>query len=138
MGTALKAGIIYFVIVFLIGFTLGTIRVLLVIPQLGETAAVLIEAPIMLAVSWVAALWSIKLFEVPASRSLRALMGITAFTLLALAELGVSVFAFGRSLADHVAGYRTVAGGVGLAAQVAFAFLPLMQLNRRIRRYSAH
>jgi hypothetical protein len=32
-------------------------------------------------------------------------MGTTAFILLMLAELGVSVFAFGRSLSEHFAGY---------------------------------
>ena len=137
MVTALKAGLIYFIIVFSTGFALGTVRVLLVVPRLGETAAVLIEAPIMLVVSWVAARWCIKLFGVSVSLSLRALMGTTAFSLLMLAELGVSVFAFGRSLSEHVAGYLTIGGGIGLAAQVAFGFFPLIQVDHRRRRYSA-
>jgi hypothetical protein len=42
MATASKAGALYAVAAFLIGFILGTIRVLLVVPRLGETAAVLL------------------------------------------------------------------------------------------------
>jgi uncharacterized membrane protein len=35
-----EAGALYAIIVFLIGFILGTIRVLLLLPRLGETTAV--------------------------------------------------------------------------------------------------
>jgi hypothetical protein len=42
---ATEAGALYAIIVFLIGFILGSIRVLLVAPRLGETIAVIIEAP---------------------------------------------------------------------------------------------
>ena len=38
MATATRAGALYAGIVFLIGFTLGTIRVLLIVPRLGEKA----------------------------------------------------------------------------------------------------
>ena len=38
---ATKAGALYAVIVFLVGFILGTIRVLLLAPRLGETTAVI-------------------------------------------------------------------------------------------------
>ena len=48
MFRATKAGALYAIIVFLIAFILSTIRVLLVAPRLGETTAVIIEAPIML------------------------------------------------------------------------------------------
>jgi hypothetical protein len=42
---ATEAGALYAIIVFLIGFILGTIRVLLVAPRLGETTAVIVEVP---------------------------------------------------------------------------------------------
>jgi hypothetical protein len=38
---ATKAGALYAIIVFVIGFILGTIRVLLLAPRLGETTAVI-------------------------------------------------------------------------------------------------
>ncbi|WP_260436069.1 hypothetical protein [Burkholderia sp. Bp9143] len=37
---------------FAIGFALGTIRVLLLVSRLAETAAVLLEVPLLLAASW--------------------------------------------------------------------------------------
>lgn len=45
---ATKAGALYAILVFLIGFMLGTIRVLLFAPRLGETIAVMTKVPIML------------------------------------------------------------------------------------------
>ncbi|ALL70161.1 hypothetical protein K788_0001490 (plasmid) [Paraburkholderia caribensis MBA4] len=48
----------------MIGFALGTIRVLLLVPCLGETAAVSLEAPFMLAASWNLSRWSAKRHDV--------------------------------------------------------------------------
>jgi hypothetical protein len=44
---ATTTGALYAIVVFSIGFILGTIRVLLLAPRLGETIAVIIEPPIM-------------------------------------------------------------------------------------------
>lgn len=49
---ALKAGAIYFVAVFTLGFCLGVLRTLVLVPRLGETLAVLAELPVILAASW--------------------------------------------------------------------------------------
>ena len=57
MFQATKAGALYAIVVFSIGFILGTIRVLLLLPRLGETTAVIVEAPIMLAASWFVCRW---------------------------------------------------------------------------------
>jgi hypothetical protein len=46
------AGALYALLVFLIGFILGTIRVLLIAPRLGETIAVLLETPVILGASF--------------------------------------------------------------------------------------
>lgn len=125
-----SAALAYFAIAFGAGFALGTVRVLLVAPRLGELAAVALELPVMLAVSWLAAGWCVRRFDVPARAAPRLVMGGLAFALLMLAELGVSVFAFGRSSADHLATYRQAAGLAGLAAQVAFALFPWVRMAR--------
>ena len=57
---ATGAGALYAIIVFVIGFILGTIRVLLVAPRLGETIAVIIEAPVILTASWFVCRWCVK------------------------------------------------------------------------------
>ncbi len=49
---AVLAGVLYFGLVFALGFILGTLRVLVLEPRLGSTGAVLLELPVMLAASW--------------------------------------------------------------------------------------
>ena len=43
MNRALTAGLAYFVLVFALAFAMGVLRVLVLVPRLGEVAAVLIE-----------------------------------------------------------------------------------------------
>ncbi|MCE9522664.1 MAG: hypothetical protein K8S25_09560 [Alphaproteobacteria bacterium] len=114
---------------FAAGFALGTIRVLFVIPQLGETNAVLLELPVMLALSWVACRWLVRRFAVPPRVVNRLVMGGVAFAFVMLAELGVSVFGFDRTLPEHFAAYRSIAAQIGLAAQLGFAAFPLVQAS---------
>jgi hypothetical protein len=127
MAKSIVAGAAYFLIVFLLGFGLGTIRVLLVAPRLGETTAVLLEIPLMLAASWVSCGWCLRRFEIATKTEARAVMGGVAFALLMAAELAVSVLLFGRSPNGFVGGYRTTPGAIGLAAQVAFGLMPLVR-----------
>lgn len=54
-------------------------------------------------------------------------MGAIAFALLMAAELAMSVLLFGRNPTDFVAGYQTMPGAIGLAAQVAFGLAPLLR-----------
>ena len=58
------AGIAYTVGVFAFAFAVGTIRVTLVAPRLGTLLAVVLEAPIVLAVSWRVSLWCTRRFNV--------------------------------------------------------------------------
>jgi hypothetical protein len=131
MLTASRAGLVYFLIVFAIGFVLGTIRVLVVVPRFGDTNAVMLELPVMLAASWFACRWIVARFAVPPAVAPRLTMGGLAFALLMLAELAVSVAAFGRTPGQHVATYLTPASQLGLAAQLGFALLPLLQAKLR-------
>lgn len=127
MARAVKAGIAYFAIVFAAGFLLGTLRVLVLAPRLGEQSAVLAEMPVILAISWVACGWIVRRFGVPAILAARLTMGGVAFALLMGAEIGASVLAFGRTLAEHFAAYRTAPSRLGLAGQAAFALFPAIQ-----------
>jgi hypothetical protein len=125
MDATLRSGAVYFAIVFLLGFVLGALRTFIVAPRLGETLAVTLEAPVILAVSWFVAIWCVRRNTVPAAPLARLAMGGVAFALLMTAELGVSSIFFHRSPAQHLAGYRSTAGAAGLGAQVAFACVPL-------------
>jgi hypothetical protein len=125
-----KAGTAYALIVFAIGFALGAIRVLVLAPHLGATTSVVLETPIMLAFSWKVSRWSTRRFNLQPDRRSRLLMGIAALFVLVVAELGVAVFAFGESPAQYVSGIGSIAGGIGVAAQICFAGFPWLQAYR--------
>jgi hypothetical protein len=131
MVAAIRAGIAYAIVVFLIGFGLGTFRVLLLIPQVGETVAVSLETPLMLAASWFVCLWCVDLLDVPRRVGARAVMGVVALAVLISVEVCLAVLAFGRSTTEHLASYTSVAGAIGLAAQILFATFPVVQFWRR-------
>jgi len=126
MGRASIAGLAYFAWVFAIAFVVGVPRALVVAPRLGETVAVLMELPIILAVSW----WScgvlLRRLAVGPSRSDRLVMGLTAFVVLQAVEAVLAVTAFGRSPAAYLASFTTLAGQLGLAGQIGFALIPLV------------
>jgi hypothetical protein len=127
LGRPIQAGAAYCAVVFLCGFVLGAARVLIVAPHIGEIAAVLLEAPIILSVSWVVSAWCVDRFRVREGAAPRIIMGTAAFALMMVAEFGVSVAVFHHSLAEHLSGYRTVSGAIGFAAQFAFLWFPLLQ-----------
>lgn len=123
--TIISAGAVYFAVVFLVGFVLGALRTLIIAPRLGETLAVSLEAPVMLAVSWFVATWCVGRFKAPIAPLARLAMGGEAFVLLTLAEFGVSFVVFHRTVSQYLATSQSAAGVVGLSAQVAFAWIPL-------------
>lgn len=131
MPSAIKAGLLYFVIVFAAGFVLGTLRVIVLLPFIGEIAAVALELPVMLAISWLACSRLGAQFSVPAKIPHRLAMGAVAFGLLMLAEFGLSVFAFNQSVAEYFTHLLTTSGLLGLAGQIAFGLLPLLQLRQK-------
>jgi hypothetical protein len=125
--TALKAGSVYFALVFLAGFALGTIRVMFLAPRFGELPAVLLELPVMLWVAWFSCGWLIGRFDVSNSLCLRAVMGGVAFALLMLSEYLLATMLFGASSQEYFLGLVSLAGGLGLLGQILFASLPLLQ-----------
>lgn len=127
--TAMRAGLIYAAAVFAVGSVLGVIRILVLVPAIGATAAVAVEVPVMLAAAWLICGAVLGRIAVRQRVGDRLLMGATALALLWLAETGVAVVlgmtpgAFLRSLA-------TAAGVLGLAAQLVFALFPLIRRTR--------
>ena len=128
----LTAGAAYFALVFALGFLLGTLRTLLVpdAPGRSRLVGVAIELPVMLAASWFASKYIVRRFAVPPTFGARGLMSGLAFLLLLLAELAVGVLLFHRSTAEHFALYADASYALGLAAQIGFALMPLLQIRR--------
>lgn len=131
MKRAIAAGALYFLLIFLLGMALGTVRVLVIEPRVGAFASVLIELPFMLAASWYVCGRLIRYLSVPAALASRAAMGALAFLLLMGAELGLSLFAVGGTVRDHFANYGQTVPLIGLFGQLAFAAFPLVRDRRR-------
>lgn len=128
---ASRAGIVYTSCVFVFAFAVGTIRVTLVAPRLGALLAVVLEAPVVLAMSWGVSLWCVRRFHVSDTLRARVLMGTVAFLALMLLELGVAVLAFGETLDLYFSKYATAPGVIGLAMQACFATIPWVQSHAR-------
>ena len=119
-----KAAASYFALIFMLGFALGTLRVMWLAPMVGEAAAVLAELPVMLTASYFAARWLTRRFDITSSGD-AALMGGTAFTLLMLAEVILSRALSGTGIAEWFAALFSVPGLYGLAGQIGFGVMPL-------------
>jgi hypothetical protein len=125
--SACVAGLAYAVIVFAAGFALGAVRIVLLVPILGTTPAVLLEAPVMLALSWWVSSGCILRFTVHRAWRARLLMGAVALLVLQLAEGTLAATLFDQSLRAYLAGFDSLPGAIGLTAQLAFASWPLVQ-----------
>jgi hypothetical protein len=121
------AGFAYTLGVFVFAFVVGAIRVTLVAPRLGTLLAVIMEAPIVLAVSWRVSLWCTRRFNVSRDVRPRILMGAVAFAVLMLLELGFSVLVFGETVSHYLEKYTSPTGVIGLAMQGCFATIPWIQ-----------
>lgn len=123
---AIRAGALYFAVVFAAGFALGALRVTAIAPRLGEIGAVLIEAPAMLVIAWAACGATLRRVPVASTLRARSVMGGVAFALLIGSELSLAAALTGGPRA-WLAGLVSTPGAIGLAAQVAFAVFPVVQ-----------
>src|SRR5712691_1443255 len=99
----LKAGVLYFAVVFGAGFALGPIRILWVVPRLGARMAELLEAPIMFVVMIVAVRWPIRKFDIPLTISKRLGMGAIGLSLMLVAEFTLVLWLRGLSIREYLA-----------------------------------
>ena len=91
----------------------------------------------MLYISWIACKKITGVFSVEKNSAARVVMGGVALALLLLAETGVSVWGFGRTISQHIETYRTTASQLGFAAQCMFAMFPAIQARLRQAGVSA-
>ncbi len=83
----LKSSVLYFALVFGAGFALGIPRTLWLVPRLGTRNAELLEMPVMLVVTFLAARWIVARFAAPPALSSRLALGAVALGLVLTAEL---------------------------------------------------
>ena len=126
----LKAGALYFALVFAVGFVLGAIRTLWVVPRIGTRKAELTEMPVMLAVTILAARWTVLRLAVPPMLSARIGMGCIALILMLVAEFGFVLWIRGMSIGDYLSKRDPVSGTVYYVMLVVFAAMPLLVARR--------
>lgn len=122
----LKAGALYFGVVFGAGFVLGTIRVLWIVPRFGTRAAELMETPIMLVVTILAARWVARRLSLEPKVATRLGVGIVALGLLLAAEFAVVLRFRGQTIGEYVQNRDPVAGTVYVVMLAIFAIMPLL------------
>jgi hypothetical protein len=122
----MKAGVLYFALVFGAGFVLGTVRTLWVVPRVGTRKAELMETPIMLVVTIVAARWTVLRLSVSAMWSARLEMGCIALVLMLIAEFGFMLWIRGISIREYLAKRDRVSGTAYYLMLLVFAILPLL------------
>lgn len=125
----LKAGLVYFLLVFGAGFALAFIRIPFLVPAFGVRTAELMEMPVMLAViAWASRRLARTHPSFPRGERLAA--GMLALALLVAAELGVAYFLGARSPGQYLASRDPVSGGAYLASLVFFAVAPAVWTGR--------
>lgn len=128
----LKAGVIYFLLLFALGWILGPIRELWAVPRFGRMTALLVEAIIMLIAMIVAARWVMRRFNVHPNLGSTIPMGLVALGILAPAEIAGVLWVRGLSLQEYLASFVTTPGVISLVMFVLFAVMPtLVTLVRR-------
>ena len=128
----LKAGVIYFLLVFAVGWVLGPIRELWLVPHLGRTIGALLEAPLMVIAMILAAGWVLRRLDVPYVLNARIAVGLVALGILSVAELGGVRWVRRISIQEYLAGYATPSGLISLLLFLLFAAMPsLVERSRR-------
>jgi hypothetical protein len=122
----LKAGVLYFAVIFGAGFVLGPIRIL----WLGTRVAELLEAPIMLVITIVAARWIVRRLVVPPTPPSRLGMGGVALSLLLIAEFTLVLWLRGLSIRQYLAARDPVSETVYYLMLAVFAVTPFLVARR--------
>jgi hypothetical protein len=130
---SIKAGVIYFGLVFGAGFALGVIRTLWVVPRLGTRNAELMEAPIMLLISFLAARRVIRLAALPYRISARLGMGCLSLFLMLVAEFGFVLWLRGLTIGEYLRTRDPISGTAYYVSLGVFAIMPIL-----VERTSSH
>ena len=121
--TIVRAALVYFGIVFGVGFALGTVRVLWVAPRVGARAAELVEMPMMVLTTLLVARWVSG--RTGLTRSWASIgTGGLALALLVAAEIGVGVAVRRVSLIEALTNRDPVSGVAYYLSLGVFAIAP--------------
>ncbi len=122
-----RSALLYVCLVFFAGTVLGILRRLVVEPLIGPLPAVLLELPLMLALSWLALKLALFIRPVDPEAVPRLAMGALAFGLLMLAEFLLSRLFTGADLSAFLRALVRPEGMAGLTGQAMFGLMPFLE-----------
>lgn len=131
MKDLLKAGIAYFLMVFVAGFVLGIIRVLLIVPLTGGRYAELLEMPLMLVIIYYSARSIVIHFRNINRPKGYIYTGVISFLILITAELSLVFGLQGMTLSEYFASRDPVSGTAYLFSLIIFMLMPYMISRHR-------
>ncbi len=129
----LTVALLYFGLVFGAGFVLGPIRILWLVPRVGVRTAELLETPIMVLVTVLAARWVIRHYNVQPAFATRPGIGVIALSFMVVAEFGLGFVLRGISVSEYITNRDPISGTVYFLALGLFAFMPALVLQRSTR-----
>ena len=124
MTRAFKAGAVYFLLLYVIGFLLGATRELPLAPRFGVVVASALEAIPMLAAIFHFAPLIARRFGIPPKSGGRLLMGFLGLVLLIGAEIAMTRAMRGLSPEQWLAHFASVEGVIYALLLAAFAAMP--------------
>jgi hypothetical protein len=122
----LRAAMLYFIIVFGVGFLLGPIRVFWLEPRIGAFKAVLCEAPFLLAAILVASRVSPRVARLELRKDTLLAMGTAALVMQQIADIAIGLAVRGISFREQLAQFATAEGTIYAALLVLFAVMPAL------------
>ena len=131
MKQIVKAGVVYFLLVFAAGAALGTVRELWAKSMIGTRAAETAEVPLMIGVCALAAMWVVARFGLRRQLWMRVGVGILALLLLLVTELALVLPLRGLTLAEYLASRDPVGFAAYVVGLFFVALLPALMRGRR-------
>jgi hypothetical protein len=122
--TILLRSLIYFGLVFFIGFILGIFRILFLVPEFGERNAELVEMPLMLIAIYFSARFVVHRFSAFPRLSSYLATGFIALALLLLTEFTLVLGIRGISLTEYISFRDPVSGKAYAFSLFLYALMP--------------
>lgn len=119
-----KFALAYFGCVFGVGFLLGIVRVLWLVPLVGERMAELLEIPVIVGVFTILARYLVNRWRKRLTLGATLASGTLALAILVAVELTVVLVVRGLTLTEYFDTRDPIAGAVYAASLLLFAVMP--------------
>ena len=135
MKHILACSLMYFILVFMIGFVLGIFRVLVLVPRIGDSYAELVEMPFMLVAIYFSARYLLQQrchHSLLNTASSALYMGMLALLMLLLLEFTLVLSIRGLSLEQYLASRDPVSGGAYVLGLLFYMLAPFILAKKHL------